>query len=145
MKHPFEGYIGYGIKQFYRAFNEGYDRELAEIELTAAQVNVLELLWTMGDGLTQKQLHEKLRISPASLSNLLDALVCGSWVERLADPSDARAKRVHLTEKGIAGQQPCMAIIMKLEAQARNGMAPEEVAMLTFLLKKAHGNFIVGQ
>ncbi|MWC28827.1 MarR family winged helix-turn-helix transcriptional regulator [Paenibacillus sp. MMS18-CY102] len=140
MSHPFESFIGYGIKQFFRAFNDLYDQKLADYGLTAAQVNVLEQLWTAGDGQTQKQLHERLRIRPASLTNLLDTLVEGGWVARKLDAGDARLKRIFLTEQGLAQRDICMGMIIELEQLVRQGMIPEEVSLMLVWLNKMRQN-----
>jgi len=140
MEHPFYGFISYWNKQFYRDFSHLYDQKLAIYGLTASQVNVLELLWTFGDGMTQKELHEKLSIRPASLTNLLDTLVSGNWVARMPDQQDARMKRIFLTEAGTVQKKICMEIIVELEQVIRQGMAPEEIALMLLWLKRVHGN-----
>ncbi|KAI7256052.1 hypothetical protein KC345_g11038 [Hortaea werneckii] len=130
MEHPFSRTIGYWSKRIYRDFNSLYDQKLAVYGLTSAQVNVLEQLWTYGDGLTQKELHEKLGIQPSSLTNLLNALVEGDWVVRKSDALDARVKRIFLTEKGTAQSRICMEMVMELEAVVQQGMSPEEIALM---------------
>jgi DNA-binding MarR family transcriptional regulator len=140
MTHPLQGHLGYWIKQIYRAFNLLYDQKLAVYGLTASQVNVLEILWTFGDGLTQKVLHEKLQIRPASLTNLIDTLVAGGWVLRKSDDQDARVKRVYLTESGHAHRVICIAMITELEQHLRQSLAPEEASLLLVWMKKIHAH-----
>jgi DNA-binding MarR family transcriptional regulator len=140
MTHPLQGHLGYWIKQIYRDFNLLYDQKLAVYGLTASQVNVLEILWTFGDGLTQKVLHEKLQIRPASLTNLIDTLVVGGWVLRKSDDQDARVKRVYLTEAGHAHRVICIAMITELEQHLRQNLAPEEASLLLVWMKKIHAH-----
>ncbi|MFE4710161.1 MULTISPECIES: MarR family winged helix-turn-helix transcriptional regulator [Paenibacillus] len=140
MGHPFSGYIVYWNKRIYRDLNVMYDRKLAPYGLTSGQVNVLEQLWTLGDGMTQKELHERLGIRPASLTNLLNALVEGGWVVRKSDPQDARSKRIYLTEAGLAQSKVCMEIITELENVVRQGMSPEEISLMLVWMQKNHNN-----
>jgi DNA-binding MarR family transcriptional regulator len=140
MQHPFHGFISYWIKKNYRDLNSLYDQKLAHYGLTVSQVNVLEQLWIFGDGMTQKELHERLGIRPASLTNLLDALVTGGWVVRKPDSQDARAKRIVLTEAGQAQKNICMEIMTELEQIMRQEMAEDEVSLLLYSLRKIHKN-----
>jgi DNA-binding MarR family transcriptional regulator len=140
MQHPFHGFISYWIKKNYRDLNSLYDQKLAHFGLTASQVNVLEQLWSFGDGMTQKELHERLSIRPASLTNLLDALVTGGWVVRKPDSKDARVKRIFLTKAGQAQKNICMEIMADLEQTMRQGMVADEVSLLLFSLRKTHKN-----
>ncbi|MFB9277174.1 MarR family winged helix-turn-helix transcriptional regulator [Cohnella cellulosilytica] len=140
MIHPFRNNVGYLVKQIFKDFNHEYERRLEDYGLTAAQVNVLELLWIHGDGVTQKELHERLKIRPASLTNLLNTLVAGNWIFRKPDLQDARTNRVFLTERGKAQCKICMEIITELEQVARQGLSPEEIALLLVWMKKIQRN-----
>lgn len=140
MRHPFNDNIGYWTKQIHKDFNNVYEQKLGVYGLTTAQVNVLELLWVQGDGMTQKDLHERLKIRPASLTNLLDALVAGAWIFRKSDSQDARVNRILLTDKGKTQCKVCMDIIIELEEVIRQGFSPEEISLLLVWMKKIHGN-----
>jgi DNA-binding MarR family transcriptional regulator len=140
MEHPFQGFMSHWVKKIYRDLNHYYELKLAAYGLTTAQVNVLEQLWVFGDGLSQKDLHEKLRIRPSSLTNLLDALVAGKWIVRKADPQDARVKRIYLTEAGQTQSQICIDMVTELEQAVRQGMEPEEINLLLLWMKKMNAN-----
>ncbi|MFD1952839.1 MarR family winged helix-turn-helix transcriptional regulator [Paenibacillus thailandensis] len=132
--------ISYWIKKIYQETGHLYNERLAQYGLTTAQVSVLALLWNSGDGQTQKDLHEKLRIRPASLSNVLDMLVAGGWVMRKQDSDDARVKRIYLTEAGFAQKSVCADILADIEQHVRKNLAPEETAVLLMWLKKIEGS-----
>lgn len=133
--------ISYWIKRIYQETGHLYNERLAQYGLTTAQVGVLALLWNSGDGQTQKELHEKLRIRPASLTNVLDMLVAGGWVIRKQDADDARVKRIYLTEAGIAQESVCADILADIERHVRTNLAPEETAVLLMWLKKIESTF----
>ncbi|GLX69728.1 MarR family winged helix-turn-helix transcriptional regulator [Paenibacillus glycanilyticus] len=140
MSHPFGNNVGYWVKQIYKDFSHLYEQKLEVYGLTSAQVNVLELLWVHGDGVTQKDLHERLKIRPASLTNLLNALVAGNWIFRKSDSQDARTNRVFLTDKGKSQCKVCMDMITELEQVIRQGLSPEEISLLLVWMKKIHQN-----
>ncbi|WP_057915940.1 MarR family winged helix-turn-helix transcriptional regulator [Peribacillus muralis] len=140
MTHPFNNNIGYWTKKIFKDFNYEYEQKLEMYNLTAAQVNVLEQLWVVRDGMTQKELHENLNIRPASLTNLIDILVDGEWVIRKSDSQDARIKRIFLTDKGMDQCKVCMDIIVELEEKVREGFSSEEISLLLVWMKKLHKN-----
>jgi DNA-binding MarR family transcriptional regulator len=53
-----------------------------------------------GDGLTQNQLAARLRLEKSTVSRLVGQLADRGWVEREPHPTDGRAVRLHLTERG---------------------------------------------
>jgi DNA-binding MarR family transcriptional regulator len=63
---------------------------------------VLELLSAASEGLRQKELAEKMGVNASSMSEFIDHLEDGGYVERTVDPDDKRATRIHLTAKGEA-------------------------------------------
>jgi len=137
MEFTLDGSISFWIKKIYQKTGYLFNDRLAQFGLTTAQVEVLALLWNYGDGQTQKELHEKLCIGPASLTKVLDMLVAGGWVERKQDAEDARVNRIYLTEKGMAQEKVCAEILFAVERLIRKNLSPEEAAILLMLLKKA--------
>jgi len=60
------------------------------------------LMAIMGhEGLTQSQLAEKQRITPATLTPMLQRMEKAGLVERYADADDQRVTRVRLTKPGM--------------------------------------------
>jgi|SRR6187401_1850279 len=64
--------------------------------MTRAQWAVL-LRLERREGLKQSDLAEDLDIQPITLTRLVDRLCDSGLIERRADPTDRRAKRLHLT------------------------------------------------
>jgi DNA-binding MarR family transcriptional regulator len=81
----------------------GKDRELglAELGLTQARAH---LLWELAtaESLTQRDLAQRLAVTPRNITGLVDALEQTGFVERTAHPSDRRATVVVLTPAGTA-------------------------------------------
>ncbi len=76
------------------------DRSLKPLGITRSQWWVLAFL-SRRDGMTQTALASDLDMTKVAIGGLLDRLEASSFVERRADPSDGRARRVYLTRAGI--------------------------------------------
>jgi len=68
--------------------------------LTEAQYNVLIVLKLAQQPLTQVELGERLVVSRANITSLLDKLQKKSWIQRRSVAGDRRVFEVHLTPEG---------------------------------------------
>lgn len=60
------------------------------------------LLWALGagEGISQRELAEKVRLSPPTVTAMLQKLERAGLVERHADERDQRVTRIRLTDEG---------------------------------------------
>ena len=72
------------------------DQRARRLGITRAQWAVMARL-EHAEGLKQSELAEMLDLQPITLTRLVDRLCANGMIERLADPNDRRAKRLHLT------------------------------------------------
>jgi len=72
------------------------DQRARQFGMTRAQWAVLARL-EHHEGLKQSELAEMLDLQPITLTRLVDRLCASGLIERRADPSDRRAKRLYLT------------------------------------------------
>ena len=89
-------YVGYLIGDVSRMFRTVYDRRVQPLGLTRAQWRVMTRLNRL-ESCTQTQLAIELEIEKPTLGKLIERLEAKGWVERRADASDARSKRLFLT------------------------------------------------
>jgi DNA-binding MarR family transcriptional regulator len=89
---PFE------IAETAHAMRRAFDRKAATLGVTRAQWKVLFRLSRSPD-IRQVELADMLDVEPITLSRIVDRLAEAGLVERLADPTDRRAWRLHLTTK----------------------------------------------
>jgi DNA-binding MarR family transcriptional regulator len=75
------------------------DRALKPLGITRSQWWVLAFL-SRHDGMTQTSLANDLDLTKVAIGGLLDRMEASGYVERRADPSDGRARRVYLTAAG---------------------------------------------
>jgi len=72
------------------------DQQARQFGMTRAQWAVLTRL-EYAEGLKQTELADMLDLQPITLTRLVDRLCTSGLIERRADPSDRRAKRLYLT------------------------------------------------
>jgi MarR family transcriptional regulator for hemolysin len=84
-----------------RAMRTYIDQRAREHGMTRAQWGVLARL-ERHEGMTQAEMAEALEIQPISLVRLIDRLCLHGLLERRPHPSDRRANRLFLTDKGRA-------------------------------------------
>ena len=72
------------------------DQRARRLGITRAQWAVMARL-EHAEGLKQSELAEMLDLQPITLTRLVDRLCANGLIERRADPSDRRVKRLYLT------------------------------------------------
>lgn len=93
-----------------------------------------------GEPAVQRDLAETLRVSPATVAISLKSLERGGYVEKQADPDDARRKRIALTKKGDAAVETCMEAMHTVDKQMFAGISPEEVERFTRFVQRLRSN-----
>ena len=112
------------------------EEQLAASGLTDATWTPLIHLSAWGDGVTQKELAERVGLDSSSLVRLLDILQGHRWIERRADVSDRRSKRIFLTEEGHAAVARIRATMLDAELAMLQDLDDSEIdAMLAGVQK----------
>jgi DNA-binding MarR family transcriptional regulator len=91
--------FGFLIHDVSRLRRVAVDRALKPMGVTRAQWWVLAFL-SRRDGMTQTALAADLDLTKVAVGGLLDRMEAAGFVERQADRSDGRARRVFLTRAG---------------------------------------------
>ena len=113
---------------------------LAEIEmkkqlgLTPAQWKVI-LVLNMADGLSQKEIAEKINIDASTLVPVIDKMEKGGLVERKADSKDRRNNRIFLTKKSESTVDSIIMIVLQLRKIIYNGVSEDEISATRNVLK----------
>jgi MarR family transcriptional regulator for hemolysin len=113
---------------------------LAEIEmkkqlgLTPAQWKVILVLNIM-DGLTQKEIAEKINVDGSTLVPVIDKMEQSGLVERKADSKDRRNNRIFLTKKSESTVDSIIMIILQLRKIIYNGISEDEISSTRNVLK----------
>lgn len=91
--------------------------------LTAAQYNVLNILAATPDGISQRELGDRLVVDRSNVTGLLDRLEKSGWVRRTDDPADRRVYRVVLTPAGRALWGKITPLYREVVAQITHGLS----------------------
>ncbi|SFQ30471.1 MarR family winged helix-turn-helix transcriptional regulator [Caldicoprobacter faecalis] len=92
------------------------------------------------EGISQRQLSEKLFITPASTTALLQKLEKAGLIERMPDPNDQRAFCIYATEKGRMVDQQMKEGLKELEEACFHNFTEQELKEFRRLLLKLHDN-----
>ena len=128
---PSRDRLGFLMVTLTRQWRRFVEEQLAVSGLTDATWTPLLHLRAWGDGVTQKELAERVGLDGSSLVRLLDILEGKGWVERCADPADRRSKRIFLTEEGNTAVDSIRATMLQAELSMLQDLDDAEVeAML---------------
>jgi MarR family transcriptional regulator, transcriptional regulator for hemolysin len=105
------------------------DYKAGQFGITRAQWAVLARV-DRAEGLTQAELAEELDLQPITLTRLLDRLGESGLVERRADPSDRRVKRLFLTPAARPLLERLDCLGEELMNAATAGLAAEDIERL---------------
>jgi DNA-binding MarR family transcriptional regulator len=103
--------------------------------LTAAQYNVLNVLAASPDGISQRELGDRLVVDRSNVTGLLDRLEKSGWVRRTDDPVDRRVYRVVLTPAGRALWGKVTPLYLEVVKQMTRGLTPQRLQDGIDLLK----------
>ena len=106
----------------------GYD------DFTPAQARVLQRIAPGGSRLTD--LAEQASITKQSAGFLVDQLERAGYVERVADPSDARARLVRITERGLQTLPLAASVVSEVEAEWAEYLGERRMGQLREILAK---------
>ena len=98
-KYDFENSIGFIVNKTAKAFVKALDSELREkVGITFGQWKVIVMLVNQ-DGLTQKEIADKLGLEGPTLIPIIDKMEKERLVVRKVDSDDRRNNRIYRTEK----------------------------------------------
>lgn len=114
---------------------------LEAIGLYRGQPPVLRALWEQ-EGLTQTDLAERLKITPATMTKMLQRMEKTGFIYRKPDPEDQRISRVYLTEAGRAIQKTVEDIWRTTDAETFANFTMEERVLLRRFLLQIRDNLL---
>ncbi|MDF2630011.1 MAG: transcriptional regulator, MarR family [Symbiobacteriaceae bacterium] len=116
------------VKRAYLAARKAMDQSLAEFHLTGSQFELLRHVLDR-DGIELRTLQERLHISSATITRLVDGLVSRGLVRRVTNPEDARVKMLYVTAAGRDLGQEVHRRAAQIEARMLAGFSPAEQAL----------------
>ena len=92
---------GFLINHTARLFAKGLLDRIAPLGITIGQFPILLELWEK-DGVTQRELLQKLDIEQATIANTLNRMERDGLIVKKKHPTDSRAQQIWLTDKGTS-------------------------------------------
>jgi MarR family transcriptional regulator, transcriptional regulator for hemolysin len=111
-----------------RAYRATADKAVAHVGVSQAMAWPLVMVGRQGSGVRQGTIAELLGIEGPSLVRSVDQLVSAGLLQRREDPTDRRAKTLHLTPTGAAAQAQIEETLHRLRASLFEGVPDEDVA-----------------
>ncbi|MBR0781299.1 MarR family winged helix-turn-helix transcriptional regulator [Bradyrhizobium iriomotense] len=121
--------IGRLIARLGRMWRRESDQALSEHGLSYATAIPLLVLSRQGENVRQGVLADELGIEGPSLVRLIDLLQAEGLVERREDPTDRRAKTLHLTKAGVAKVEETNRVLRRVRASLLKDIGPKELAI----------------
>ncbi|AFL73626.1 MarR family winged helix-turn-helix transcriptional regulator [Thiocystis violascens] len=108
---------GYLANHLARLFARQLQGRIKPLGLTTGTFPALLVLWE-GDGLTQRELIDRLDIEQPTLANTLARMERDGLIVRKKDAADARAQRIWLTDQARALRAPAIAAAVQVNNDA---------------------------
>jgi DNA-binding MarR family transcriptional regulator len=126
------------VHRLSRRLNRWYDRQLADLAISAGEWTVLEQLARSPGAapLTPSQLAEAANVAPSSMTHRLDRMVERGLIARSPDPGNRVRVRVELTDAGYELYAQAIREANLVEADLLAGLTRTEVETLAELLER---------
>lgn len=135
--------LGFLIHDVSRLRRTVVDKALKPLGITRSQWWVLtNLSRDQSHEMMQTELAQVLDIGKVALGGLLDRLEAAGYIERKADPSDRRAKRVAMTDAGEQALAGIQARAIALNRDMLDCVTVEEIRFADEVLHRMKHNLI---
>lgn len=133
--------FGYLIHDVSRLRRIVMDDIMRPYGITRSQWSMLSALSRSGNsGMTQVDLARLLEIGKVTVGGLLERLEATGHIERRADSSDGRARRVFITDQGYETIRLMVAVSLKANKRIMKGLTAEESRIAEKVLFKVKMN-----
>jgi DNA-binding MarR family transcriptional regulator len=125
--------------QLARVFSRSLQKRAAVLGFSPGQFPVLLELW-QEDGLTQKQLLDRLEVEQATLANTLARMERDGLIARAPHPKDRRAQVISLTQLGRSLEERAVAAASEADTALFAGFREFERELTMEYMRRIIGN-----
>jgi MarR family transcriptional regulator, lower aerobic nicotinate degradation pathway regulator len=136
--------LAMALRAAYLALHRRADARFAPHRVTADQFVLLATLARGGHALTQRELARRMSSDPSTVRAMLVLLAARGLVERDTHPTDARARTVALTPKGLRAYRRLWKAGGSIRARLLGSLQPGEAETLVRLLGRVAGGLDLG-
>lgn len=109
--------MGALLRRCHQAVVANLERGFREAGLPPVQGAATQPLWDRPEGMRLTELAALAGITKQSMGELVDAMEAAGYVDRVPDPTDARARLVRLTKKGKSAGLLARKLVREVEAR----------------------------
>ncbi|NTW29260.1 MAG: MarR family transcriptional regulator [Coriobacteriia bacterium] len=130
MNHPGPAkQVTYRVRRVHLRVSQFIDDALKPYGLGRSQWQVIVRVRRAG-AITQRDLQAILQVEPATLSAIVEALVCKSWLERLENPDDKRGRLLRLAPEAAARLVEIPDPITAVEHRILEGVSEQDLVVV---------------
>jgi DNA-binding MarR family transcriptional regulator len=110
-------------------------------DLSRPRYTIVRMLYLSPDqAMAQSDIAQVLRVSGSNVTQLIDGLVSGGWVERAVSPADKRVTYASLTKEGKDRASRLVPAVVRYMVESCSALTPEEQAELRRLVNKVRSS-----
>ena len=128
--------LGLLVARLARVRRRRADQALRAHGLSEATAHPLLILSRHGTCVRQGVLADEMGLEGPSVVRLIDLLAAEGLVERREDPTDRRAKMLHMTPLGEAKADEIKRVMRRVRADLMKGVSPDELATTFDVLRR---------
>ena len=126
---------GYLINHIARLCFNGLYEQIAPLGLAPAQFMTLLELW-QEDGLTQKDLVDRLDVEQATMANTIARMERDGLIERRPHPQDRRARSIYMTDRARSLEAEATNAATGVNEKLLSSLSDEERKMFIHIMQK---------
>ena len=140
-KFDFENSIGFIINRTAKALIHAFDQELRNKSgITFGQWKIIIILANNDDGLSQKEIADKLGLEGPTIIPIIDKLEKDGFVKRMVDKNDRRNNRIFLTEKTNDSIDSMIKEGLKIKEISIRNISEQDISITKHTLEKMWQN-----
>jgi MarR family transcriptional regulator for hemolysin len=133
----FENSIGFIVNRTAKALIYVFDQELRKkIGITFGQWKIIVILANNNDGLSQKEIANKLGLDGPTIIPIIDKLEKDEFVKRIVDKNDRRNNQIFLTDKTISSLDSIVNYALKINEISINNISEQDISLTKHTLEK---------
>jgi MarR family transcriptional regulator, transcriptional regulator for hemolysin len=139
-KYDYRETVGFVVRSTTKVLESAFDQQLRKkADITGAQSRVIATLALVKDGMTQKEIANRIGIEAPTIVPIIDKLEEQGIVIRRPDHNDRRNNLIFLTVQSEAKWELIIECALELEKTSRQGLSEEELEITKrTLCKIAH-------
>jgi MarR family transcriptional regulator, transcriptional regulator for hemolysin len=140
-RYDYQDSIGYIVRSTAKVLESAFDQQLRKkADITGAQSRVIAALALVKDGMTQKEIANRIGIEAPTIVPVIDKLEEQGIVIRRPDHNDRRNNLIFLTGESEAKWELIIECAIELEKASRQGLSQEELEITKRTLCKIAQN-----